>query len=70
MKSEHVTFTVDGVPDEAFAAAISEALTRLNGVVEVFVDAGSRRVAVEFDAERMETGVLRGTIEDLGCRVR
>ncbi len=70
MKTEHVAFILDSVPDETVVAAVTEALTRMNGVFEVFVDADSRRIAVEYDAERMDLAVLRGTIEDVGCRVR
>ena len=70
MKTEHVAFALDSVPDETVVVAVTEALTRMNGVFEVFVDALSRRIAVEYDAERMDPEVLRGTIEDVGCRVR
>jgi len=70
MKTEHITFTVETAMDEPGLAMIREALTRLNGVVDVMVDAVLKRVAVEFDAERMEQGTLRGTIEDAGYKVR
>ena len=70
MKTEHTTFTVETAMDEPGLAIVREALTRLNGVVDVMVDVDLKRVAVEFDAERMEPSTLRGTIEDAGYKVR
>lgn len=70
MANEHVTFTVEGITSENCATTIHDALIRLNGVEDVIVDLGMKRVAVEFDAERMHRDTLRGTIEDEGYKVR
>jgi len=70
MAMEHVTFTVEGITNENCAETIHDALIRLNGVENVIVDLGMKRVAVEFDAERMHRDTLRGTIEDEGYKVR
>jgi len=70
MAMEHVTFTVEGITSENSATTIHDALIRLNGVENVIVDLGMKRVAVEFDAERMHRDTLRGTIEDEGYKVR
>lgn len=70
MSIEHVTFSVEGLLDETRMVAVREALIRLNGVVEVLVDGMMRRVAVEYDAERMEYATLKGTLEDAGYKVR
>ena len=70
MANEHVTFVVDDLGCEACALTVREALLRLNGVVSVMADAGMKRVAVEFDSDRLQTETLRGTIEDTGYKVR
>lgn len=69
MTNEHATFNV-GIVDQEAAGAIRLALMSMNGVIEVMVDLDSKRVAVEFDAERIELDTLKGSIEDAGFKVR
>lgn len=70
MTNEHVIFTVEDMRDDPCAATIRDALLRLNGVEDVMADVGMKRVAVEYDSERMQLDTLRGTIEDEGFKVR
>lgn len=70
MSSEHIGFIVEGMECEHCAQTIKSALTQLNGVYEVIVDLNSKRVAIEFDQERMDRDILKGTIEDTGFKVK
>jgi len=68
--SEHAAFIVEGMSCEHCVKAIKEAVSRLNGVYEVLVDLEAKRVVVEYDAERLDQGTIRGTIEDAGYKVK
>ena len=70
MTNEHVTFNVEGMSGTGCPDVIHAALIRLNGVENVIVDVDLKRVAVEFDAERVPIDTLKGTIEDAGFKVR
>ncbi len=70
MTNEHVTFNVEGMAGNDSADTIHAALIRLNGVDNVIVDVGMKRVAIEYDAERVPMDTLKGTIEDAGYKVR
>ncbi|NLU32993.1 MAG: copper resistance protein CopZ [Clostridiaceae bacterium] len=67
MMSEHVTFIVEGMSCEHCVKTIRDTVSRLNGVYE---DLEGKRVVVEYDTERMDTGTIRGTIEDAGYKVK
>lgn len=70
MLNQHVAFNVDGMVCDGCAKSIKAALTRLNGVYDVIVDVEAKRVAVEYDSERLDIHTLKGTIEDAGYRVK
>lgn len=70
MTNQHIAFNVEGMACDHCAQTIKAALTQLNGVYDVIVDVQSKRVAVEFDQERMDTETLKGTIEDAGYKVK
>ncbi len=70
MANQHVSFVVEGMASEDEAECIKSSLTNLNGVYEVYVDITARRVAVEYDGERLDIQTLRGKLEDSGCKVR
>lgn len=70
MSNEHVIFNVDGMTGPQEAEAIKTVLSIMNGVVTVMADVDLKRIAVEYDAERMHTDTLRGTIEDAGYKVK
>jgi copper chaperone CopZ len=42
----------------------------LNGVVEVIIDINAKRVAVEYDEERLSDETIKGTIDDAGFEVK
>ncbi len=66
----NVSFNVEGMRCEHCVKTLKTALSVLNGVIEVFVDLAAKRVAVEYDDERMQPETLKGTIEDAGYKVR
>jgi copper chaperone len=70
MSSEHISFVVEGMSCDHCVQSIKTALSQLNGVYEVMVDIDSKRVAVEYDQERLDIDTLKGTIEDAGFRVK
>ena len=70
MKNQHIVFNVEDMTRENCKQIIKSALTQLNGVYEVIVDLGTKHVAVEYDEERLDVGTLKGTIEDVGYKVR
>lgn len=70
MTNQHVAFNVDGMNDDQCSQKIKDALSRLNGIYEIIVDLEVKRVAVEYDAERLDIETLKGTIEDAGYKVK
>jgi copper chaperone len=70
MKNQHIALTVEGMACEHCAETIKEALLKLNGVYDVLVDLSVKRVAVEYDSERLEVATIKGTIEDAGYTVK
>ncbi len=70
MANQHIAFNVDGMSCEHCVQTIKAAVVQLNGVYNVIVDLSTKRVAVEYDEERLDVDTLRGTIEDTGYKVR
>ncbi|NMA67055.1 MAG: heavy-metal-associated domain-containing protein [Clostridiaceae bacterium] len=70
MSEQNIAFNVEGLSCDNCARNVKNALTKLNGVYNVIVDIESKRVAIEYDDERLESDILRGTIEDLGYIVK
>ena len=70
MVNQHVALNVEGMSCDHCSHTIREALLRLNGVYEVIVDLSVKRVAVEYDAERLDIETIKGTIEDVGYTVK
>jgi copper chaperone len=70
MLSEHVAFNVEDMTCEKCASTIQGALSKLNGIMNIIVDLDMKRVAVEYDVERLNFETLRGTIEDAGYKVK
>jgi len=70
MSDNHVTLNVEGMTCNHCVASITKALMQLNGVENVIVNLEMKRVAIEFDAERMNVEILKGTVEDAGYKVR
>lgn len=70
MKSDHVAFIVEEMSCEHCVNSIRERIARLNGVCEVLADLPAKRIVVEYDAERLDADIIRGTLEDAGYTVR
>jgi len=70
MENQHVSFTVEDMSCEHCVKTIKERVSRLNGVYDVLVDLGTKRVVVEYDAERLDPDTIRDTIEDAGYTVK
>ena len=52
------------------AGIIKNSLSVLNGVLEVIVDLNARRVAVEYDDERLNDEIIKETIEDADFSIK
>ncbi|MGI6084023.1 MAG: heavy-metal-associated domain-containing protein [Acetivibrionales bacterium] len=70
MAEQNIAFYVEGITSDESAETIKNSLTMLNGIAEVIVDINAKRVAVEYDEERISTEIIRGTIEDAGFEVK
>lgn len=70
MAVQNIAFNVDGMSCDDSVNTIKNSLTVLNGVYEVIVDLNAKRVAVEYDEERLNAEIIKGTIEDIGFKVK
>lgn len=70
MAEQNIAFNVDGMTNDSSVEIIKSAVSMLNGVLDVIVDIDAKRVAVEFDEERLSEDILKGTIEDAGFSVK
>jgi len=70
MSEQNIAFNVEGMSCENCARSIKNALMQLNGVYNVIVDIETKRVAIEYDDERLNADILKGTSEDLGYIVK
>lgn len=70
MAEQNIAFNVEGMTNDDSAESIKNSLTMLNGIVEVIVDINAKRVAVEYDEERLSAEIIKGTIEDAGFEVK
>ncbi|MCX7710816.1 MAG: copper chaperone CopZ [Clostridia bacterium] len=70
MAKEVSILTVEGMSCSHCENAIKKAVGELNGVDSVKVDLNSKKVSVEYDAERVELKTIRDTIEDQGYDVK
>lgn len=70
MTNQHIALNVEGMSCKHCEEAIKNELTKLNGVYEVIVDINAKRVAVEYDGERLTIDILKGVIEDAGYIVK
>lgn len=70
MKSEHVAFFVEEMSCEHCVETIKKRISRLNGVCGVLADLKTKRVVVEYDAERVDEETIKGTVEDAGYTVK
>jgi len=70
MAVQNITFNVEGMTSDDAAQKIKDSLSVLNGVLEVIVDLNSRRVAVEYDDERLNYEIVKETIEAANFNIR
>lgn len=70
MAVQNKTFIVEDMATNDSAESIKNSLSVLNGVFEVIVDLKTKRVAVEYDDERLNDRIIRETIEDAGFKIR
>jgi len=52
------------------AAAINNALMRINGIENVIVNVENCKISIEYDDEKISEKLIRETIEDEGFEVR
>lgn len=70
MAEQNIAFNVEGITGDDSAESLKNSLTILNGIAEVIVDINAKRVAVEYDEERLSAEIIKGTIEDAGFEVK
>jgi copper chaperone len=70
MAVQNIAFNVEGMTSDDSAGLIKDSLKVLNGVFEVIVDLNAKRVAVEYDDERLNGEIIKETIEDKGFKIR
>ena len=70
MTNQHIVFNVEDMNCDNCKEIIKSALNQLNGIYGVIIDLDTKHVAVEYDEERLDICTLKGTIEDVGYKVR
>ena len=70
MSREIINLTVEGMSCSHCESCIKKSVGSLNGVDSVNVDLKSKKVAVEFDPERVSIQTIKDTIEDQGYEVK
>ncbi|MGI6621744.1 MAG: heavy-metal-associated domain-containing protein [Clostridiaceae bacterium] len=70
MAVQNIAFNVEGMTTDESAGIIKNSLSVLNGVLEVIVDLNARRVAVEYDDERLNDEIIKETIEDADFSIK
>lgn len=70
MSEQNIAFNVEGITSNESAESLKNSINMLNGVVEVIIDINAKRVAVEYDEERLSDETIKGTIEDAGFEVK
>lgn len=69
MSMEVKTLTVGGMSCSHCENSIKKAVGALNGINNVMVDLKSKKVAVEYDPEKVSIETIKDTIEDQGYEV-
>jgi len=70
MSKETKVINVEGMSCSHCENTIKKAVGALNGVDNVMVDLDTKKVIVEYDPDKVELDIIRGTIEDQGYDVR
>ncbi|OGO82706.1 MAG: copper resistance protein CopZ [Clostridiales bacterium GWC2_40_7] len=70
MGKENIIFTVPNMSCSHCESAIKKAVGKLNGVDNVLIDLGSKKVSVEYDEAKVSVDTIKVTIEDQGYDVK
>jgi len=70
LETQHIVFNVENMNCESCRQKIQSSLSQLNGIYQVIVDLNTKHVAAEYDEERLDISTIKGTIEDLGYKVK
>ncbi len=70
MGKENVIFTVPDMSCSHCESTIKNAVGKLNGVENVFVDLNNKKVSVEYDEAKVSVDTIKVTIEDQGYDVK
>jgi copper ion binding protein len=70
MPNELSVFSVGGMSCQHCVDRIKNAVSELNGVNEVEVDLGKKKVRVEYNPELVSSDIIKGVIEDQGYEVK
>lgn len=68
--NNHISFYIENMNHKNCTEGLTSALNNLNGVYNVILDMDSSHIAVEYDEERLDISTIKGTIEDVGYKVR
>lgn len=69
MSSVEKTLNVEGMSCSHCENSVKKAVGALNGVSNVTVDLKSKKVSIEFDADKVSIETIKDTIEDQGYDV-
>lgn len=69
MANTNTILTVNGMSCSHCEHSIKKSVGSLNGVEKVTVDLSSRKVAVEYDSDKVNLDIIIGVIEDQGYDV-
>jgi copper chaperone CopZ len=70
MDNQNTAFCIENMNDESSAQNAKSLLMKLNGVYDVITDVNSKRIAIEYDGERLNEEILKGTLEDSGYIIK
>lgn len=69
MSNKNITFTVHGMTCSHCESTIKNAVNSVNGVVDVSVHLDTKKVAVEFEDEKVDEQTIKDTVADQGYEV-
>ena len=70
MPCEFTTFNVEGMSCSHCEQSIKNAIEILNGVSNVIIDLGEKKVIVEYDDELISVETIKDKIKDQGYQVK
>ena len=70
MAEDFISLNVEGMSCEHCVESIKSAVGNLNGVSAVTLSLADKKVAVEYDKERVTLDTIKSVIEDQGYEVK